>query len=371
MEQKMNIVATSEAPRIALNEPELRAWAEGIAAKYTGLVVTEEQVPAIRKDMAELNDLADKLDKARIATVREVSAPIREFEDKVKSIRAIILDTRKVLADQVAGYEERARQEKQKMVQELITKTKGERMVPGLDIPIQASWLTKSATRKSILEAVNDIINAHLTAVKLKEDLARAKQERAMAVEAKVGELNQAHGLELTVSIFVDCLDVELPLVDAFERMEAHYSAKAAEAARSQAEREAQGKAAFDGVVDAMLGQGAHVGVDPAKPGYEQSILTSTDGHMVLTEKGRQALDALAQATGADQANPILDAVPMQEDQGDTLDVSAGLTPPPPVEYADKLLTVTALVPAGQVDAVKGILRRLFAYCADVKISIE
>ena len=53
MDAKMNIVATSEAPRIALNEPELRAWAEGIAGKYAGLVVTEEQVPAIRKDMAE------------------------------------------------------------------------------------------------------------------------------------------------------------------------------------------------------------------------------------------------------------------------------------------------------------------------------
>lgn len=355
-EQKLTILTDAKAPSIGLNEVELRTWAQGIAAKYQGLVVTEDQVPAIRKDMAELNDLADKLDKARIATVREVSAPIKDFEEKVKGIRAIILDTRKALADQVAGYEETARQEKHVAVQAMVDQAKAARMVPDLSIPIQASWLTKSATKKAIAEAINDIINAHLAAVKLKEDLAMAKQERAMAVEAKVGELNQAHGLELTVSIFVDCLDTELPLVDAFERMEKHYSAKAAEAAKEAAEAQRR---------EAESHQAQMSEVPP----------TMTKSHPEETAK-------LAAVTGADQPNAILESIPFVgvDHAKPGYDVSIGLsglpkvetsTPPPSDEGADKLLTVTALVPAAQVDAVKGILRRLFAYCADVKISIE
>ena len=254
-----------------------------------------------------------------------------------------------------------------------ILAAKAERMVPDLAIPLQASWLTKSATKKSIMEAIQDIINAHLAAVKLKEDLARARQERAMAIEAKVGELNQAHGLELTVSIFVDCLDTELPLVDAFERMEKHYAAKAAEAAKEAAEaqrREAESH-------QAQMAQVVYI-----PPATEQSQATA---RLVLSDKGRALMESMAQATGADQPNTILDHVPyvgvdMAKPGTESFDVAAGLselpkvefsTPPPSDEGADKVLTVSALVPAGQVDAVKGILRRLFAYCADVKISIE
>ena len=148
-----------------------------------------------------------------------------------------------------------------------------------------------------------------------------------MAVEAKVGELNQAHGMQMSVSTFVDCLDVAMPLVEAFERMEQHYAAKAAgyakaamEAAEAQRRDAESHQATGADQPDPILGTIPFVGVDPAKPGSEKSVETP---------------------------------------------------PPPSDEGADKVLTVSALVPAGQVDAVKGILRRLFAYCADVKISIE
>ena len=42
-------------PVLAFNFDQLKAWAEGLTARYAELVVTEEAVAEVKRDMAELS----------------------------------------------------------------------------------------------------------------------------------------------------------------------------------------------------------------------------------------------------------------------------------------------------------------------------
>ena len=210
----------------------LKSWAESIKAKYADVVVMEDQVIGTKAEMAELNRIKKTLDASRIAAVKKVSEPIKEFEAQVKEVCAIFQATYDFLGEQVSNYEQRARDEKRQQVLFAIETLTAEAGYPGLAIPVQDSWLNKTQKPKATADAIKAIIADHIKAEKDAAALEQAKQDRAVAIEQQCAALAQSYGFALPVSQFLKLHDLSLALVDVHESITAAYRAKADQMAR-------------------------------------------------------------------------------------------------------------------------------------------
>lgn len=170
-------------PVIQFDYEQLKTWAQELVSKYDGLVVTEDQIPEIKKDMAELNKMKDKLNRARIDTVKAISAPIKEFEQKIKDICEIFTKAYAGLNNQVLAFQEEERKEKQSKILVLINEkinsiTKDNPEIQDkITVHIPANWLNKTCSMKTIEENIELQIQACINAVNEGKHLAEFQDD--------------------------------------------------------------------------------------------------------------------------------------------------------------------------------------------------
>lgn len=201
--QNLNLQTTP--PALSFDFEALKSWAQALAEKYTGLVVTEDAVVAVKQDMAELNKTKKAVDDAHKEAVKRVSAPIREFEEQIKEVTAIFDTAYSGLAVQVRAFEEKEREAKAEKVRGIIADALEARKaeVTAFPIPIQASWLNKTTTLKAVREAVETIITQRIQTETLQRQAEQARRERAAAIEQAVKAANARHGISLNVAGFM------------------------------------------------------------------------------------------------------------------------------------------------------------------------
>lgn len=180
------------------------AWAREQVAKYEGLVVTEDQVADIKGIMADINARKIALDNARKLTRKQLMAPLDEFDAQVKSVTRIFDDAYKALSAQVKAFTDAEREGRRAGVQAVIDEVMSAYDIEPFDIPIEDKWLNKTATQKSIREAVAAIIQQRIDAEAARAAQEKAKQERAALIEQCVNSANKTyHGVNLSISEFM------------------------------------------------------------------------------------------------------------------------------------------------------------------------
>lgn len=206
-------------PVLAFNFEQLKGWATEIAERYAGVVVTEEAIADVKRDMADINKAKKAVDDARKEAVRRVSEPIRSFESQIKEVCAIFDTAYAKLGEQVKAFEDAQRAEKRSTVLELIGECFADAFGahgewPDFEIPMQEKWLNKTTSLKSIREEVAAIIRRHVEEEARKAALEQARQDRAAAIESHVAGLNTMHGFSFPVSRFFGerNLDLTVPL---------------------------------------------------------------------------------------------------------------------------------------------------------------
>lgn len=205
-------------PVVTFDYEGLMAWAMCMTEKYSGLVVEEDQVKDIKKDMAELNASKIRVDNARKETAKVLMAPIKEFEAQVKKVCGVFDDAYRALGEQVKFFEDKERDAKREVVkgvieEELAAQTSKIRPFP---IPVQDKWLNKTTSLKSIREAIQGIIAQRIETEALQRQAEQARQERAAAIEQAVKATNAEYGVSLAVARFMTPgnMDLETPLSD-------------------------------------------------------------------------------------------------------------------------------------------------------------
>lgn len=203
-------------PVVTFDYEGLMAWAMCMTEKYSGLVVEEDQVKDIKKDMAELNASKIRVDNARKETAKVLMAPIKEFEAQVKKVCGVFDDAYRALGEQVKFFEDKERDAKREVVkgvieEELAAQTSKIRPFP---IPVQDKWLNKTTSLKSIREAIQGIIAQRIETEALQRQAEQARQERAAAIEQAVKATNAEYGVSLAVARFMTPgnMDLETPL---------------------------------------------------------------------------------------------------------------------------------------------------------------
>lgn len=205
-------------PAVSFDLEGLTAWATAMTEKYAGLVVSEDQVKDVKKDMAELNAAKIRVDNARKETVKILTAPIKGFEAQIKKVCCIFDDAYRALGEQVKVFEEKERDAKREVVKGLIDEeleAHADR-VRAFPIPVQDKWLNKSTSLKSVREAIRDIIVQRIETEALQHQAEQARQERAAAIEQGVKAANAEYGVSLAVARFMTPgnMDLETPLSD-------------------------------------------------------------------------------------------------------------------------------------------------------------
>lgn len=230
--EKLNIQTT--LPSISFDLNELMGWAKGITSKYADLVVREEDVIGIKKDMADLNKAKAKIDTARKEAVKQVSAPIREFEEQVKEVIGIFSETYNGLKGQVQAHEERQREAKRQEVNFLIDALKDEHGVQDMGIDFNPTWLNKSKTMKAVKVEIEALILASLKAEREAAALEQARKDRVLHIQNKCEEQGERYGITIPWAQFLRLQDVSVPLVEVNEAIESAYSLKASQQAAQQ-----------------------------------------------------------------------------------------------------------------------------------------
>lgn len=149
------------------NENELKQELELIADKYSGLIVTENNLKSVKSTRAKLNSLNKGLDDKRKEIKSSYNAPLDEFEDKVKGYQAIINKSLEPISDGIKTLENSQREERKVHVQEVINEMAPEYDIDPTEIEIEKSWTNKTMTDIKLTRILSDGFNA----LKRKKDL--------------------------------------------------------------------------------------------------------------------------------------------------------------------------------------------------------
>lgn len=136
---QFDLAVTATPLVITWDKAAVMAMLNSVLAQYEGLVVREENVPAIKSEMAGLNKLAERFDTARKDIKRQVGAPLAVFDEDVKDVTARIVEVREGLNRQVKEFERRDREGRRQNVQLVIDALKDGEGVPELDHPHQGT----------------------------------------------------------------------------------------------------------------------------------------------------------------------------------------------------------------------------------------
>lgn len=104
--------------QIAANFEETEAALQEMMDPYANMVVTEDGVRAAKSDRAKINNVAKRIDEVRLATKRELEAPIKEFEQKCNKLKMIASSAAENLDKQIKGFEEQARSGKMQTLED-------------------------------------------------------------------------------------------------------------------------------------------------------------------------------------------------------------------------------------------------------------
>ena len=99
--EQFDLAVTATPLVINWNRDAVSALLDAVLEQYEGLAVREEDVPAIKAEMAGLNKLRDRLDDARKEITRRIAGPLDAFNDEARSLVARVVEVRAGLDAQV------------------------------------------------------------------------------------------------------------------------------------------------------------------------------------------------------------------------------------------------------------------------------
>jgi len=188
------------------NLDEIKAGFMQISDKYKNLVVTEDILEDIKKEVADINKIIKNVNDNRISISKELEAPSKKLKADCDDILQIGKDVVEALNSQVNVFKEKERDEKRKYVQELISSViTGYKITDEylLRLEIQEKWLNKTTTKNSIIEEVNNIAKQIQQEVKDKQDKEKMLIERTEAINKINSENSKLYGFDLGISKYI------------------------------------------------------------------------------------------------------------------------------------------------------------------------
>lgn len=175
-ENKLVVRIDQKVGTLNWNFDELNMLIDEGLKKYTGLVITEDQIKDAKAMRANLNGLKDQIDRRRIDAGKEFCAPYEEFKAQVKVVTDKIAKCSKAIDVQIKDFEQREKDEKKARIEAWWNDfCRTEPQVPFADV-FEAKYLNKSCSEadwQNSLEVKCNKIKSALSAIAAIEETAK------------------------------------------------------------------------------------------------------------------------------------------------------------------------------------------------------
>ena len=261
---------------IEWNHEEIKAEVAEKMKEYASLVYTEDQIKEAKADRAKLNKFVQALEAKRKEIKKQCMQPYEDFEKKMKEITGIVNDSIKAIDDQVKGYEEQKKAEKQEQIKAFFQSMP---KIEGFeDLKLSQIWNNRWLNASMPLKKVQDEISS--ICGEIKDSLQMLQNLPEFGFEA--------------VTVYKDTLDVANAVNEA-QRMSQIQKAKVereAELARMAAEAEEIRKAEEEKKAAAVApvepeeipGQASFTDAEQVKPAEPQKEWISFQALMTVDD---------------------------------------------------------------------------------------
>lgn len=238
----MNIQVIKEvSPEIVINYDELKSSLMGWLTKYSGIVVTSDNLKDCKAMSKDLSRLSRNIDRYRIDKAKELSQPITDFQDQCKALKALIDDVKKPIDEGTNLYDQKVKNGNivfaKKEIEEAVAVHELNNFYAG-DLTVKSDYSNLSMTHSKI----KDDIEQRAQVLEIEQ---KAYSARRNAVQAVIDEENKTltHGLEI-VDYDIACYEQQdSSTVIEMVRKNASKIRSIEEAAKEEAQRIADEKA--------------------------------------------------------------------------------------------------------------------------------
>ena len=153
MNEITNVTVSYTLPKIAYDLTEVKKQVNEITTKYKGLIIEEDDIQDMKKDIAKLNTLSKEIDSKRKNVIKEIKKPLKSFEDELKSIVADLNSAYRNVKDQIDTFTE---EQKKARKEEIMAFDEWKN-----HLTFDDRWLGKSRSDKSIKNDMEQLLAAY------------------------------------------------------------------------------------------------------------------------------------------------------------------------------------------------------------------
>lgn len=176
-----DMVTTKQISVIEWDQPFWVAWAKEYAAKFVGLMVTDENLKDMEDAKKELSSKKRRLDEFRKQEKAKMEGPIKKFEAEVKEVIDIISAVELPIAEQVRKFEDQRRCEQATEVSGWIqdaVKAAGLRANFAAQLSIAESWTNRTAVKSKVKAEIEAKVTALMQLQAAEDQAAEMKRQR-------------------------------------------------------------------------------------------------------------------------------------------------------------------------------------------------
>lgn len=232
------IELNKQLPVITFNFLEVKASLEEGLAKYSNIVVTDENLKDCKATQKDLSKLRRELDTYRKDTKKEMEKPIKVFENQCKELIELITKVETPIKNNITVYDNKKREEKKLFAERYINKLiVDNQLIPKFadQLTVLPKYMNLTASKKSVTEDLDQ----RAAALKTQQVAEKAMLEnKKTAIKSAIENENKTCPVPLQYEDYVKHIeDWELKTILAFIHRDAE---KAREAERVAKEKEAK-----------------------------------------------------------------------------------------------------------------------------------
>ena len=154
---------------IEYNMKEVKGYVEELNNYYKNITFTEETLKQAKEEKAKVNKFKAEVADYRKKIISEYNKPIKVFEDTAKETEKILVETYNTINQQVAGYEEKQKQQKEQEIREYFEEYKIANGIDFINYKQAQINVTLTASIKSLKEQAKAFIDRIVDDLKLIE----------------------------------------------------------------------------------------------------------------------------------------------------------------------------------------------------------
>lgn len=208
-------IQEEQKPVIKFNFEEIKQSLSDTLEKYSGYVVTDENLSLCKADQKELAGIRNKIDRYRIDKKKELSTPIDYFESQCKELVTLIEDAEKPIKAGIQIFDDKKRAEKKQKALDIISKAIEDHRLNekyAVKLDVLPKYMNLTASIKSIKEDVQQ------RCIMLVGDQEK-EAELVQAIQATIEHENTTINTKLKLEEFENLINMNFPLPKIIQRI--------------------------------------------------------------------------------------------------------------------------------------------------------